>query len=56
MKGLVLSQFVRTNLLLGQRALDAGDNAKALRCFQDAWNPPQSLSEAKHLLMNPKHG
>jgi tetratricopeptide (TPR) repeat protein len=51
-EGLVLSQYVRANLLLGQRAFDARDNAKALRFFQGAWNPPQSLSEAKHLLMN----
>lgn len=51
-EGLVLSQYVRANLLLGHRALDTGDNAKALQFLKDAWNPPQSLSEAKHLLMN----
>jgi len=51
-EGLVLSQYVRANLLLGQRALDTGSNAKALQFFRDAWNPPQSLSETKHLLMN----
>ncbi len=51
-EGLVLSQYVRSNILLGQRALHAGDNAKALQFFQNAWYPPQSLSEAKHVLMN----
>jgi tetratricopeptide (TPR) repeat protein len=51
-EGLVLSQYVRANLLLGQRALDARNNPKALRFFRDAWNPPRSLNEAKHLLMN----
>ncbi len=51
-EGLVLGQYVRANLLQGQCALDAGDNLQALSCFERAWNPPQSLREAKHLLMN----
>ncbi|WP_158749243.1 DUF5107 domain-containing protein [Acidobacterium sp. S8] len=51
-EGLVLGQHVRSNLLLGQRALHAGEKAEALRFFEQAGNPPQSLSEAKHLLMN----
>jgi tetratricopeptide (TPR) repeat protein len=51
-EGLVLGQYVRANLLLGQRALDAGGKIKALHFFEKAWNPPQSLNEAKHLLMN----
>jgi tetratricopeptide (TPR) repeat protein len=51
-EGLVLSQYVRANILLGQRALHEGDATKALQYFQRAWGPPQSISEAKHLLMN----
>jgi tetratricopeptide (TPR) repeat protein len=51
-EGLVLSQYVRANLLSGQRALLANDAAGAIRSFEAAWNVPESLSEAKHLLMN----
>jgi tetratricopeptide (TPR) repeat protein len=51
-EGLVLSQYVRANLLLGQRALVEKDESAAIRRFEAAWNPPQSISEAKHLLMN----
>jgi tetratricopeptide (TPR) repeat protein len=51
-EGLVLSQYVRANLLLGQRALVEKDVSMAIRRFEAAWNPPQSISEAKHLLMN----
>jgi len=51
-EGLVLSQYVRANLLLGQRALVEKDELMAIRRFESAWNPPQSISEAKHLLMN----
>jgi len=51
-EGMVLGQYVRANLLLGQNALHSGNNIDALRFFEKAWNPPQSLSEAKHLLMN----
>ena len=51
-EGLVLSQYVRANLLLGQKALAAGDVSEAILRFEAAGNPPQSISEAKHLLMN----
>ena len=51
-EGLVLAQYVRANLLLGQRSLKAHDTTKAMQFFENALNPPQSLSEAKHLLMN----
>lgn len=51
-EGLVLSQYVRANLLLGQRALAEEDEIMAIRRFEAAWDPPQSISEAKHLLMN----
>jgi tetratricopeptide (TPR) repeat protein len=51
-EGLVLAQFVRANLLLGQKAL-AGQEPQAAICrFESAWNLPESLGEAKHLLMN----
>jgi len=51
-EGLVLSQYVRANLLLGQKAFAAGNTSGAILRFEAAWNPPQSISEAKHLLMN----
>jgi tetratricopeptide (TPR) repeat protein len=51
-EGLVLGQYVRANLLLGQRAISAGNGMEAQKFFERASNPPQSLSEAKHLLMN----
>lgn len=51
-EGLVLTQYIRANTLLGQRALEAGDSAKALYYFEQASNTPESISEARHLLMN----
>jgi tetratricopeptide (TPR) repeat protein len=51
-EGLVLSQYVRANLLLGQKALAERDAPAAIRRFEAAWNLPESISEAKHLLMN----
>jgi tetratricopeptide (TPR) repeat protein len=51
-EGLVLTQFVRANLLLGQKALAAKDPSTAIRRFEAAWNLPESIGEAKHLLMN----
>jgi tetratricopeptide (TPR) repeat protein len=51
-EGLVLTQYVRANLLLGQRSLMEKDASTAIRRFEAAWNLPDSLSEAKHLLMN----
>jgi tetratricopeptide (TPR) repeat protein len=51
-EGLVLGQYVRAHLLLGQRALEANDPQEALRCFEGACKFPENLSEARHLLMN----
>jgi len=51
-EGLVLTQYVRANLLLGQRALANKDVATAISLFEAAWHLPESLGEAKHLLMN----
>ena len=51
-EGMVLAQYVRANILLGQRALRAGESAEALRLFEAAQNPPGSIGEAPHLLSN----
>jgi tetratricopeptide (TPR) repeat protein len=49
-EGLVLAQYVRAHLLLGQAALEQKHAALAIDHFNAALNPPQSLSEAWHLL------
>jgi tetratricopeptide (TPR) repeat protein len=51
-EGLVLSQYVRANVLLAHRFLQRGEPAPAIASLLAASNPPQNLSEAKHLLMN----
>jgi tetratricopeptide (TPR) repeat protein len=51
-EGLVLSQYVRANLLLGQKALAERDISTAICRFEAASNLPENISEAKHLLMN----
>ncbi len=51
-EGLVLAQYTRSNLLLGQSALAAGDAPAARNFFQAILHPPQNLSEVKHLLAN----
>ena len=51
-EGLVLGQYVRSDLLLGQRALEAGRAEEALRRFEAAINPPENLGEVAHPLMN----
>jgi tetratricopeptide (TPR) repeat protein len=51
-EGLVLAQFTRAHLLLGQRALAEGDAASAFRSFAAILKPPPSLGEARHLLAN----
>jgi tetratricopeptide (TPR) repeat protein len=51
-EGLVLSQYVRANVLLAQRFLQCGEPAAAIASLLAASNPPENLSEAKHLLMN----
>jgi tetratricopeptide (TPR) repeat protein len=51
-EGLVLAQYLRAHLLLGQAALAEERAATAIEHFNAALNPPQSLSEAKHLLVN----
>jgi tetratricopeptide (TPR) repeat protein len=51
-EGLVLAQFTRAHLLLGARALGAGDGVAAQRWFEAILDLPQNLGEAKHLLAN----
>jgi len=51
-EGLVLTQYVRARLLLGQRALERGDPEGAIVQFQAALEPPPNLSEVKHPLTN----
>jgi Tfp pilus assembly protein PilF len=53
-EGLVLAQYARAHLLLGQRALDAGEAEAARAHFEAALHPPETLSEARHPLAN--HG
>ena len=51
-EGLVLSQYVRANVLLAQRSMQCGEPAQAVGNLVAASHPPENLSEAKHLLMN----
>ena len=51
-EGMVLGQYVRARLMLGQRALFAGHLAEGREQFMAALKPPQTLSEANHLLAN----
>ena len=51
-EGLVLSQYVRANVLLANRSLQCGEPEAAIASLRAASNPPENLSEAKHLLMN----
>ncbi len=51
-EGAVLGQYVRANILLGQSALRDGDPHRALDCFTSAANPPETLGEAFHLLVD----
>jgi tetratricopeptide (TPR) repeat protein len=51
-EGLVLAQFTRAHLLLGQRALAERDAASACRLFAAILEPPPNLGEARHLLAN----
>lgn len=51
-EGLVLGEYVRAQLLLGRAALAEGNARAAIECFEAADRPPQSLSEARHLLAN----
>lgn len=51
-EGLVLGEYVRAQLLLGRAMLASGDARRAIECFESADHPPQTLSEARHLLAN----
>ena len=49
-EGSVLRQFTTARLLIGCKALEAGDAAGALAHFTGAMDTPESLGEAYHLL------
>lgn len=49
-EGLVLAQYTRSNLLLGQRALELNDPCQARNFFEAILKPPRNLGEARHLL------
>jgi tetratricopeptide (TPR) repeat protein len=51
-EGLVLREYERAHLKLGRAALLAKDTENATYHFEAANQPPQSLSEARHLLRN----
>ncbi len=51
-EGLVLSEYVRSNILLALESLRSHSPKLALEYLLAARNPPQSLAEAKHVLMN----
>jgi tetratricopeptide (TPR) repeat protein len=51
-EGLVLAQFTRANLHLGQRALVENDAFSAREFVEAILKPPRNLGEAKHLLAN----
>jgi tetratricopeptide (TPR) repeat protein len=51
-EGLVLTQYVRANLLIGKHLLEEGSASEASTYFQAALHPPHHLSEARHLLAN----
>ena len=51
-EGLVLKQYVRSQLLIGREAFEEGNTRLALEHFLAALMPPANLSEAPHLLAN----
>ena len=51
-EGLVLGQYVRSQLLIGRDAFEDGNPKLALEHFLASLTPPSNLSEAKHLLAN----
>lgn len=54
-EGMVLQQYVRSRVLLARQCLIGGQEELALEHLQAAVNPPENLSEAKHLLANWSH-
>lgn len=51
-EGLVLSEYVRANVLLAIQALRRKEAEQALEYLRAAVDPPLNLNEARHLLMN----
>lgn len=54
-EGMVLAQFTRAHLLLGQRALEQGNPRGALGHFRACLEPPENLGEAWHPMANRSH-
>ncbi|HYW43615.1 MAG TPA: DUF5107 domain-containing protein [Bryobacteraceae bacterium] len=54
-EGLVSGQYGIAHVLLGRRALAAGDASAALNHFEAARSYPPNLGEGKHLLMEERH-
>jgi tetratricopeptide (TPR) repeat protein len=51
-EGLVLGQYVRSQLLIGREAFEESNFKLALEHFLAALTPPANLGEARHLLAN----
>jgi len=51
-EGMVLGQYVRTQLALGREALAQKDSVRAAGHFERVLAVPENLSEARHLLAN----
>jgi tetratricopeptide (TPR) repeat protein len=51
-EGLVLSQYVRANVLLARHSLQCREPAASIASLVAASHSPENLSEAKHLLLN----
>jgi tetratricopeptide (TPR) repeat protein len=51
-EGLVLSEYVRANVLLAIHCLHSRLPQRSLEYLQAAWSTPHNLAEAKHLLLN----
>ncbi len=54
-EGVVLGQYVRTQLALGRAALECGNTTQARARISAALEPPEQLGEAWHLLANRSH-
>jgi len=51
-EGQALGVWARTQMALGRRAMAKGSPGEAKRNLEKALNPPENLSEARHLLAN----
>ena len=51
-EGQVLAQYIRAHILLAQQAISNNDVETSFKHLRAVEHPPESLSEAKHLLQN----